>query len=113
MISKPLLAIAGPYSATTEEVRKQNLDRMNEAAVLVYQKGYIPIIGVHAALPVVEKSDGDKYETIMDISLAVVNCCEGIPMVGESPGANRERDLIASKQLPVFFNINEIPDLTQ
>ncbi len=36
-----LIAVAGPYSAPTEEQKKKNHDAMNQAASRVYEKGHI------------------------------------------------------------------------
>lgn len=105
------IGIAGPYSAPTKEQRQRNLDAMNEAAARLLEKGYVPLIGINAALPVIEKAQvPDPYTSIMEISLAVIECCEGLLLLAESPGANRERDLVLSKGLPVYFSIDEIPD---
>jgi hypothetical protein len=41
----------------------------------------------------------------------VIDKCEGLLLLAESPGANRERDLILAKGLPVFTSIDEIDDL--
>ena len=106
-----IIGVAGPYSAPTESERKRNLAALNSAAMSLYKKGHIPLIGVNAALPVVENYDGtDRYELIMAISMAVIDKCDALLMIGESPGANRERDLIAAKGLPIFFDIGEVPD---
>lgn len=45
----------------------------------------------------------------MAISLALVDKCDVILILGESAGANRERDLISSKGLPVYRDVDEIP----
>ncbi|MFZ1320942.1 MAG: DUF4406 domain-containing protein [Ignavibacteria bacterium] len=104
-----IIGVAGPYSADTEAERKDNLDAMNEAAAKILELGHIPLIGINAALPVVEKSNFEnKYEAIMEISLAVIDKCEAILMIGSSPGADRERDLVMSKGLPVYYSIEEI-----
>ena len=106
-----LIAIAGPYSADTAEQRRDNLDALNQAAAAVMKRGHIPVVGVNAALPVLEwlGTESDKYQAIMTISLALVDRCEAILMIGESPGANRERDLIRSKNRPVYEDISEVP----
>jgi hypothetical protein len=106
-----LIAVAGPYSADTPEQRQRNLAAMNEAAAAVMNRGHIPVIGVNAALPVVEclGPDANQYEAMMAISLALVDKCEAILIIGESAGVNRERDLVRSKGLPVYWNLNEIP----
>jgi len=105
-----IIGIAGPYSASTEEQRNRNFDAMNIAAANVYRKGHIPFIGVNMALPIVAKGVvQDPYEAVMQISLAVIDKCDAILMIGESKGANREKDLIVSKGLPVYYSIDEIP----
>lgn len=108
-----LIGVAGPYSADTEEQRQKNLDAMNIAATKLLEKGHTPLIGVNAALPVIQqlsdKSEIDKYEAIMKISLAVIDKCEALLLIGESPGANRERDLILAKGLKVYYSIDEVP----
>jgi uncharacterized protein DUF4406 len=108
-----LIAVAGPYSADTAEERQHNFDSMNEAAARVMKLGHIPVIGVNAALPVVRflGPDADQYEAIMTISLALVDKCEAILVIGESAGTNRERDLVKSKGLPVYWNVDDIPIL--
>jgi hypothetical protein len=42
-----LIAVAGPYSADTEEKRTANPDAVNIAAAEVYNKGHIPGIPNH------------------------------------------------------------------
>lgn len=105
-----IIGIAGPYSAATAEQRQKNLDALNTAAVKVLELGHTPLIGMNAALPVIEKANlQDPYNAIMGISLAVINGCDALLLLAESPGANRERDLILSKRLPVYYSIEEIP----
>ena len=105
-----IIGIAGPYSADTEEQRQKNLDALNIAAARVLEMGHIPLIGVNAALPVVGRAAiADKYKAIMEISLAVIDTCDALLFLKESPGANKERDLMLSKGLPVFYHIDAIP----
>ena len=96
-----LIAVAGPYSAETPEQRQKNLEALNKAAAAVMKRGHIPVIGVNAALPVLEWLDPevDRYEAIMTISLALVDKCDAILVIGESRGVKRERDLIRAKSL--------------
>ncbi len=104
-----IIGIAGPYSANTEEQRQINLDTMNNAAAKLLELGHTPIIGMNAALPVLEKATvTDRYKAIMDISLAVINACDALLLLAESPGANKERDLVLSKGLKVYHSIDEI-----
>ena len=105
-----IIGVAGPYSADTEEQRQQNLDNMNCAAARLLEMGHIPLIGINAALPVIRQANLDNhYGAIMSISMAVIDKCEALLMIGESPGANRERDLVLSKNLPVYYKLEEVP----
>lgn len=109
--SRPLrVAVAGPYSAPTEAGRQHNLDALHAAATAVAARGHVPVIGVDAALPQIGTlPEADRYEAIMRISLDLVDGCDALLLVAESPGANRERDLVLGKGLPVYRHIDELP----
>lgn len=107
-----LIAIAGPYNAPDELSRQKNLDRMNEMAARVYELGHIPVIGVNVALPVIRSlNTTDWYPPMMNMSLAVVERCDALLLLAESPGANRERDLMLAHGKPVYQSLEEIPRL--
>jgi len=105
-----IIGVAGPYSAANPEQRQKNLDAMNTAAARLLEMGHTPLIGMNAALPVLHQTRvPDQYKAVMDISLAVVNACDALLLLAESPGANKERDLILAKGLPVYYSLEEIP----
>jgi hypothetical protein len=107
-----IIGVAGPYSAPTEEQRRKNLDAMNAAAARLLEAGHIPLIGINAALPVVDQANlPDRYKGLMDISLVVIAACEALLLLAESPGANKERDLIIAKGLPVYYSLAEVPGI--
>ena len=82
---------------------------MNKAAARLLELGHVPIIGMNAVLPVLEHANvSDKYKCTMEISLAVISACDALLLLAESPGANKERDLILAKDRPVFKSIDEI-----
>lgn len=106
-----IIAVAGPYSAPTEEERTKNLDAMNIAAAEVYLKGHIPVIGVNASLFIADKlPELPRREVINSISFEIVERCDAILLIGSSAGADHERGIIESKGLPVYYSIEEIPD---
>lgn len=106
-----IIGIAGPYSAPTATERQNNLDAMNDAAARVLEMGHIPFIGVNMALPIVAASEvEDDYMAIMTISLAVIDKCDALLLIGKSRGAIMERDLVAGKGLPVYTSLDEIPE---
>jgi hypothetical protein len=51
------IMVGGPYGTGAKSAadRAANLGRMNEAALAVWRKGHVPIIGVNLALPVVRR----------------------------------------------------------
>ncbi|HSQ60561.1 MAG TPA: DUF4406 domain-containing protein, partial [Acidobacteriota bacterium] len=51
----------------------------------------------------------ERYDAIMRISLEVVGRCDAILLIAESPGANRERDLLAAMGKPVYRALDELP----
>jgi hypothetical protein len=107
-----IVGIAGPYSAETDAERQANLKRLNQYGARVLEMGHIPFIGINAALPIVENTQHlDNYESIMTISMALMNVCEALLFVGESKGANREKALFLLKGLPVYYSLNEIPKI--
>lgn len=104
-----IIGVAGPYSADTAEKRQENLDNMNRAAARLLELGHVPLIGMNAAIPVLEMANvPDRYQCTMDISLAVISACDALLLLAESPGANKERDLILSQGKPVFRSIDEV-----
>ena len=108
-----IIGVAGRYSADTEAEQSQNLEALNIAAAMLLEKGHIPLIGLNAALPVVRlASTADPYKAIMEISLAVINGCDALLLLSESPGAGRERDLVQKKGLPIFYSLSEVPSGT-
>ncbi len=107
-----LIAVAGKYSAETEVERQANFDAMNDAAARLLELGHTPLIGVNAALPVVERASvEDKYEAIMQISMAVVAACDAILVISNSKGADRERDHFIASGKAVYHSIEEIPPI--
>jgi len=104
-----IIGIAGPYSAGTAEQKRINIDNLNRVAAKLLELGHIPLIGINAAIPVLEKANvSDEYKCIMDISLAVMSACDALLLLSESPGAIRERDFMLSKGKPVFTSVDEI-----
>ncbi len=107
------IMIAGPYTsgAKSGADRQHNLDILNEAALRVFEKGHVPIVGVNLALPIIQIADDGKFdEVMMPISLALADRCDGCLRVGGvSAGADAELEKFVSRELPVFKNLHEVP----
>ena len=108
------IMIAGPYTsgAKTEEERARNLIALNEAALAVFEKGHVPIVGVNIAMPIIEYAGAGRFnEIMMPVSLAVAERCDACLRIGgKSQGAERELELFRRRGLPVFGNVDEIPE---
>src|SRR6185436_14936170 len=109
------IMVGGPYGtgARSAAERAANLARMNEAALAVWRKGHMPIIGVNLALPIVEAAGGDAAADaaiMMPLSLALAERCDAFLRIGgASVGADQEmaRFVAAGKQ--VFRSVQEVP----
>jgi hypothetical protein len=111
MSGKPLLVmVAGPYSAPTAEERSANLRALNVAAAAVMRRGHMPVVGLNAALPVLEAAGlPDRHPWTMEISLALAARCDAVLQIGRSYGADREADLVRELGRPVYTNPQQLP----
>ena len=112
---KKWLMISGPYThgAKTAADRQKNLDYLNQVALEVFKKGYIPIVGVNAALPIAQASlQNDLFDAVMmPIALALVSRCDALLRVGgDSNGADNEVALMLALGKKVFYHIDEISE---
>jgi len=107
-----IIGIAGPYSAPTEKQRQENLDALNTAAARVLEAGHLPLVGVNAALPIIQYTEVDHdYEVIMSISVAMMGACEALLVIGNSPGVEKEKEVFITKGLPVYYSLDEVPEV--
>ncbi len=109
--------IAGPYrhGAKNEDDRAQNLLRMNQCARQVLQKGHVPIVGVNAALPIIESAIDVDYEEVMTpLCQALAGKCDALlRLPGESSGADDEMRIVQSHGGRIYHSIDDIPAVTQ
>ena len=108
------IMVGGPYGTGVKSAaeRAANLARMNEAALAVWRKGHVPIIGVNLALPIVAAAGGDAAadaEIMMPLSLALADgamrsCASAVASVG----ADQEMARFVAAGKPVFRSVEEI-----
>lgn len=107
------IMIGGPYTSNAENdaQRQSNLDAMNEAALVVFEMGHVPIIGVNLALPIIHVAGADKFDEIMmPVSLSLADRCDAFLRVGgPSVGADQEMCKFSDRGLPVLMSTSEIP----
>lgn len=114
-----LILIAGPYRSGTNddaELMKENLERLEEAALPLFRAGHIPMIGEWAALPLMraagsKKPGDDAYNEIAyPVARRLLLKCDAVlRLAGESKGADEDVRLAKELGLKIFFRLEDIP----
>lgn len=108
------IMVAGPYraGAIDDDARAANLRALNEAALEVFRRGHLPVIGVNLALPIIEAAGAESFDEIMmQLSLAAAERCDAVLRIGgPSGGADEEVAWFRERGLPVFDALDEIPE---
>ncbi len=104
--------IAGPWSsgARSPEDRERNARRLAHAALAVFRRGHVPVVGVHQALPLVEAAGGDADAIVLPLSLALAERCDAVVRLeGESSGADAEVARFRTRGCPVYRRPEDLP----
>ena len=121
-IPKPLLVlIAGPYLSGTNgdpEKISANRARLESFALPIYQRGHLPMIGEWMALPIIHaaggRAHGDDVFNAYQYPVAhrLLECCDAVLRIpGESRGADLDVARARQLGLPVYTDVNELPQL--
>lgn len=118
MASKMIL-IAGPYRSGTNGdslLIAENLKRLEETALAVYQLGHMPMIGEWAALPLathagsLEVGDDISQQFLYPVAARMLDHCDGVLRIGGiSTGADGDVRLACNLGLPVYYELGELP----
>ncbi len=107
------IMVSGPYTAgaASPEQRRANLRAMNVAAVELFRRGHVPVIGVNMALPMIEAAgEAAFHELMMPMSLALVERCDACVRIGgASNGADDEAAAFRQRGKPVFTAVDQVP----
>lgn len=110
------IMIAGPYRSGSDnpDVWKKNLEEMNRAALTLFRRGHVPVIGVNLGLPIIEAAGEEEYGNLMmPLSLALAERCDAVLRIGgPSAGADREVESFRLRNLPVYTSVDMIPRAT-
>ncbi len=118
--SGPLqILVAGPLRGGTDDdpaLIAANVARMEEAAVLLFEKGHLPIVGEWLSFPLIERSGsiriGDEaYERIQHpLGVRLVRKCDAVLRL---PGPSSGSDLMVATAreagIPVRQSIDDFP----
>ena len=119
MNNPAFILVAGPYrSGTGDDPAKisANLATLEKAALEVWKKGHIPLIGEWVALPLMSQTGrwtiGDKIFESLAYPVAerlLARCDAVLRLPGESRGADRDVALARKRNLPVYRSVEEVP----
>jgi hypothetical protein len=112
--NNPVVFVTGPYSAPTRAGVEANIRKAVEIGRKLFQKGYYPIV---PHLLVKEYYEPERnsatfgYEPLMKYTIAIAQKCDILLRYESSPGADRERRLAESLGIPVYLDVDDLPDL--
>lgn len=114
-----MVLIAGPYrSGTGDDPVKMaaNLKQLETAALPLWERGHIPMIGEWVALPVWRGAGGSRigdeaYERIMHPTAERLldQCGAILRLPGASKGADADETYARARGIPVYYSIDDVP----
>ena len=114
-----LILIAGPYRSGTDGDPKKiahNLRALERAALAVYERGHVPLIGEWLALPLAREAgsaapgDAISEAFLYPVAHRLLRRCDGVLRIeGASRGADQDVQLAEELGLPVYRSLYELP----
>jgi hypothetical protein len=114
-----LVLIAGPYlSGTNGDPDKiaANRARLEAAALPIYERGHLPLLGEWLALPIIHaaggREPGDEVFHTYQYPVAerlLARCDAVLRLPGESRGADMDVAKARARGLPVVHHVDELP----
>ena len=116
-----LILIAGPYRSGTGDDPARlaaNLATLERAAWPIFEKGHVPMIGEWVALPVLRGAgatgiaDPRAADVLYPTAERLLAHCDAVlRLPGESTGADQDVAIARRRGIPVYRDIDEIPDV--
>ncbi len=111
--------ISGPYRGGTNDdpiLIKNNLEKLEEFALEIFNKGHVPMVGEWLALPLIklagsQKIGDEQWERIQyPIAHRILEKCDAVLRIkGESKGADQDVKIAKERGLIIYYHIDEIP----
>ncbi len=118
-----VILVAGPYrSGTNDDPRlmRQNLRKLEQAALPLFRSGHLPVIGEWVALPLMEiagsKRPGDEvYEEILYpvAHRLLVKCDAVLRLEGDSRGADEDVRIARERGLKIYYRLEDVPPVME
>jgi hypothetical protein len=109
---KLLVMVAGPYTSGGADAAKRadNLRALNRAALAVFERGHIPVVGVSHALPLAEQSGVEDVAELRPTTLELTDRCDAVLRIGgPSEGADAEVARFRAAGKPVYTSLEDLP----
>jgi hypothetical protein len=113
-----MILVAGPYRSGTNDdpvLIQRNVDAMTDAALQLFRKGHLPVMGEWFALPLIEHGGsthiGDAVfdEIFHPISRRLVAKCDACLRIGgPSVGADEMVTLARAAGATIYHSLDEI-----
>jgi hypothetical protein len=114
-----LVLIAGPYLSGTDGDPARiaaNRARLEAAALPIYERGHLPLLGEWLALPIIHaaggREPGDAVFHAYQYPVAerlLARCDAVLRLPGASRGADMDVAKARARGLPVFHHVEELP----
>jgi hypothetical protein len=113
------ILVAGPYRSGTGgdlTLIKLNLRRLEQAALAIYRRGHVPMIGEWLALPLAKAAgsarlgDAISEEFLYPASRRLLSRCDAVLRIGgESNGADEDVRVAQGLGLRIYRDIADVP----
>ncbi len=118
-MSSLLILVAGPYRSGTggdPALIEANVQAMTRAALELYRRGHLPVLGEWVALPLIEaaeaEGEADAFERLFHpVAERVLARCDACLRIdGASEGADRMVRVARELGKDVYLTLDEVPE---
>lgn len=109
-----IIYVSGPYSAETEEGRLKNTQTAIDIGIELIRRGHtvlIPHLSHYTDMRAQELGIEISWEQWLEQDLKLLERCDALYFIGESKGANLEREKALDRGLPVYCSLEEVPKI--
>lgn len=116
-----LILISGPYMTGTNGDEKkiaENLRRLEEHSLPIFQKGHLAVVGEWFAWPIIRGAGGTSHsspefhEYQYPVAHRLLEACDALFRIpGDSKGADLEIEKAKNLGKTIYYSLDEIPHI--